>query len=214
MKSFQIASVSDPFAGDGEALYRALALLNRAEMMSLLPDESEQTATLDYDLSLAVAGKLADAGLATGSVATLRNGVANGWDESERGQLRASLGRLLDALDESPYPEGEWGPARELLDDEVLAALTGISTSSLRRYASGERRTPDAVAWRLHSIARILGALRSGYNAYGARRWFERPRTALGGRTPAQVIVTSTDESELEPVIALAEALQGAGSAT
>jgi hypothetical protein len=214
MQELQIESVLDPFAGDGGMLRQALALLTRAQMMSLLPAEAEHTRTLDYDLLVAFTRKLAHAGVATGTAVSVEHIVPRNWKNVvERDELKENLVILLDALNQSPYPAGEWGPARELLEDELLAALVGTSTSSVRRYASNERKTPDAVAWRLHAIARILSALRGAYNAYGIRRWFTRPRSALDGRTPAQVIIDGESESDLGPVIALAESLHDSGSA-
>jgi hypothetical protein len=105
----------------------------------------------------------------------------------------------------------EWACVRERLDDGQLARLLRISRSSLRRYAAGERETPEGVAWRLHSLARIVAALAGSYNDYGIRRWFERLRVELDGRSPAHVFVEAESEAdpELARVVDLAEALVG-----
>jgi hypothetical protein len=130
-------------------------------------------------------------------------------------ELIDALRATLDAVDASPHPAGEWAPARELLGDELLARLLRISASSLRRYAAGDRRTPDEVAWRLHLLARLLAALVGSYNDYGIRRWFERRRSALDGATPAELLerAEAEDDQRLERVLALAEQLTGAGAA-
>lgn len=94
---------------------------------------------------------------------------------------------ILSALEASPIPEAEWRPVSEILGDE-LARLLGISSSSLARYRSRERTTPDAVAARLHFIALIVSDLAGSYNEFGIRRWFRRERTALGGRAPADIL--------------------------
>ena len=74
---------------------------------------------------------------------------------------------------------------RNLLDDDdLLAALLGVSPISVRRYAKGERRCSDAVAARLHWLALLIDQLEGTYNAYGIRRWFQRPRAALDGQPP------------------------------
>lgn len=75
-----------------------------------------------------------------------------------------------------------------VLEADQLASLLGISASSLRRYLTGERDTPDEVAARLHHLALIVGDLAGAYNDVGIRRWFERKRTALGGRTPSSLL--------------------------
>jgi hypothetical protein len=123
---------------------------------------------------------------------------------------------MVEALDASPIPGGEWRPAREVLGDELLARLVGgISPSSLRRYAAGARETPDDVAWRLHVVARLLASLLGSYNDYGVRRWFERRRTALDGKAPAEVLQAADDEGDehLRRVLALADDLVGAAAA-
>jgi hypothetical protein len=131
-------------------------------------------------------------------------------------QLIHALRATLEAVDASPHPEGEWGPARELVGDELLARLLQISPSSLRRYAGGERTTPDDVAWRLHFVARLLAALIGSYNDYGIRRWFDRPRNALDGATPAELLEDAETEHDarLGRLLTLAEELTGSGAAT
>ena len=123
---------------------------------------------------------------------------------------------IRQALDRSPHPQGEWGHVRERLGDEHLAKLLEISQSSLRRYASGQRDTPDPVAWRLHVLTRLIASLSGSYNDYGVRRWFHRPRAQLGGQSPAEVFAaasTSGDDEPLEMLVELAEALTGPGLA-
>jgi hypothetical protein len=50
------------------------------------------------------------------------------------------------------------------------------------------RATPDDIAARLHFLALVVGDLAGAYNDIGIRRWFDRPRTTLGGRTPRQLL--------------------------
>ena len=70
----------------------------------------------------------------------------------------------------------------------MLARLVGVSVVSVRRYASGNRPTPDEVAARLHFLALVVGDLAGAYNDIGIRRWFDRVRTRLGNKTPAQLL--------------------------
>jgi uncharacterized protein (DUF2384 family) len=81
--------------------------------------------------------------------------------------------------------------------------------ASLRRYAVGSRPTPDIVAARLHVVARIVAELRGAYSEVGVRRWFERPRSALGGRSPDAVLRGEWDPDgrDAERVLDLARSL-------
>lgn len=98
-----------------------------------------------------------------------------------------------------------------LFDGEQLSRLVGVSIASLRRYAGGERATPDAVAARLHFLARVVAELRGAYSEVGVRRWFERKRTQLGGRAPAALLKGGWDPDAAGPqeVLALARSLSG-----
>jgi hypothetical protein len=91
-------------------------------------------------------------------------------------------------LDESPLPSTEWTRVLGVLDSDRVAPLVGISAASVARYTKGERRTPDEVAAPLHFLALVVGDLSGAYNEIGIRRWFDRARTALGGRSPSDLL--------------------------
>lgn len=93
----------------------------------------------------------------------------------------------VGGAEESPA-SFEWRALVTLFGHDRLATLTGTSPASVRRYAGGERETPHAVAGRLHFLASVVGDLAGAYNDFGIRRWFERPRTALDGRSPAALL--------------------------
>lgn len=146
--------------------------------------------------------------------ALLREGIcvsaASRWlaHDPAAGEARDQL--LVEAyerLEECPSPATEWQGVRELLDDEALASLLGISTPSLRRYARGERHCPDRVAARLHWLALVIDQLEGSYNAYGIRRWFQRPRAGLGGQTPQERLTGDWDPGDdaIRPIFALAQ---------
>lgn len=120
--------------------------------------------------------------------------------------------KILAALEESPLPQIEWEPIAKILGDDQLSDLLGISASSLVRYRSNERATPDRVAARLHLVTLIVTALLGSYNDLGVRLWFRRPRTALGGRTPTAMLRGdwSPDGPEAQDVRGLAHSLLGA----
>ena len=102
--------------------------------------------------------------------------------------LAGRLREILEQLEQSPLPDTEWHRVLKIVDRDRLAALLGVSPASVARYASQERRTPDDIAARLHFLALVIGDLAGAYNEIGIRRWFERTRTALDGRTPAKLL--------------------------
>ncbi len=214
MVRVRIESIEPELLESPEVMRWAYGLLGRSQTMGFCPEDAAQHSRLDAALLDELAACLQSAGVASEPAARLRADIA-----SPRGaHLSADdLRAVVEALDASPMPGGEWRPARELLGDELLARLVGgVSQSSLRRYAGGARETPDDIAWRLHVVARVLAALLGSYNAYGVRRWFERRRAALGGLAPVQVLETARDEDDelLLAAIALADDLVGAGPAT
>jgi uncharacterized protein (DUF2384 family) len=208
MTEIYIEAVEEPFLHSPRLTRLAFGLVARAQVMSCLPDGVHGVVHLDRPLLEGVRTCFRTAGIATMP--------AVGLPDTDDQELEHALDETLAAVDASPHPAGEWAPARDLLDDALLARILGISESSLRRYASGARETPDQIAWRLHVVARMLASLLGSYNAYGVRRWFERPRAMLEGRTPAQVIMSAEHEEDpaLGVVFELSDALVGAGSAT
>lgn len=125
-----------------------------------------------------------------------------------------ALRELAAALEESPFPEAEARELGRLFGWESLATMVDSSPASLRRYASAKRETPDDVAGRLHLVAKVVGGLKGAYNETGIRRWFERPRTQLGGRAPRDVLhgEWTPDQSDVVKIRSLADSLLGAGS--
>lgn len=130
-----------------------------------------------------LAGKVRSAGIAISPADVLRN-VANPSDDD----VAALLEMIVAALEASPAPKYEWKGLARIFPPDDLAGLLGISASSLKRYQSGDRDTPDVIAARLHFLALVVGDLAGSYNDVGIRRWFERKRTQLDGRSPAALL--------------------------
>lgn len=88
-----------------------------------------------------------------------------------------------------------------------MAGLLAISQVSLRRYAKGDRVCPDLIAARLHWLALVIEQLEGTYNAYGRRRWFQRPRTALEGQAPVDRLqgAWDPDDNAVQAILALAQ---------
>jgi hypothetical protein len=154
-----------------------LEVWRRAEAMGLVRARPADLSGLPAVRLLAEA--LGKAGLATSVTAALKTpGSVSAAKQLAMRRVR------IDALETSPLPTHEWtGAATTLLDDE-LASLLNVSSSSLARYRSGERDTPDVVAARLHFLTLLIADLSGSYNEVGIRRWFQRPRTPLGGSPP------------------------------
>jgi hypothetical protein len=133
-------------------------------------------------------------------------------DDATQQRVADGLNRLSEALEASATPSTEWPAMRGVFGDEMLVELLGVAPSSLRRYASGERATPDEVAARLHWLAMVVADLAGGYNDFGIRRWFERPRSQLDGRSPRQTLgaAWTPDDATAVHVRTLASVLSGA----
>jgi hypothetical protein len=115
-------------------------------------------------------------------------------------ELADLLRMIIAALEASPVPKYEWGGLARVFGPDDLAPLLTVSVSSLKRYQSGERTTPDAVAARLHFLALLVGDLAGSYNDIGIRRWFQRKRSLLEGRTPASLLKRDWDPDDEGPV--------------
>ena len=199
MSRLQIRSIKPPL-DDPETTDAAIDVLKSMEAMGLLPDDVDE---LTLEVIRAVATRAAEVGIAWSAVASLHR------PPSPPAHVAAALRELGLALEGSPMPVFEWPAMLDLFGAERLAELLGVSVASLRRYAKDERPTPDVVAARLHLLARIVAELRGAYSEVGVRRWFERPRTALRGRAPDDLLtgVWDPDGADAERVLALARAL-------
>ena len=156
----------------------------------------EPDAGVPGDLNSAryLANRVRKAGIAGAAAAALSNAEVPTPEE-----LAGLLQTMIAALEASPVPKFEWAGVTRVLDDEALASLLGVSISSLKRYQSGERDTPDPIAARLHLLALVVGDLAGTYNDIGIRRWFMRKRTRLDGRAPAQLLAGEWDPEDAGP---------------
>ncbi|RJK95928.1 hypothetical protein [Vallicoccus soli] len=179
MMEVRIESVSDALGADAADAQAAVRLVARSAVMGFLPKDSD-TRRLDAHLLEQVFRGLAEHGVSTALLATQVKTGADSW--------RYNLQRALEQSEHSPMPAGEWPSLLETLGEDLLNLLLGISTSSVRRYASGTRSTPQDVADRLHVLALIVADLSGAYNDYGIRRWFLRPRPQLDGQSPWEAL--------------------------
>lgn len=181
MSILQLESISPPL--DQPALGgAALRTLGRAEAMGLLRGEAPirrlDTGALERVLRRVI--RLSGIGRDVAAAISRPHPSAE--------QFERALHRVFDELEQSPVPKTEWHSVVDRLGPELVTKLVGISPASLRRYASGARATPDAVAERLHFLALVIADLAGSYNDFGIRRWFERPRPQLDMRSPAQLL--------------------------
>jgi uncharacterized protein (DUF2384 family) len=196
----QIRSVQAPL-DDPDTAEAAVDVLKAMEAMGLLADDIDE---LTLDVVRSVATRAAEAGVGAAAAASLRSTESRSPDRAA-----AALRELQRALEGSPLPAFEWPAMIELFGAERLAELVGVSIASLRRYAADQRPTPDVVAARLHLIARIVAELRGAYSEVGVRRWFERTRSLLGGRSPDSLLSGEWDPDggDAESVLSLARSL-------
>lgn len=198
----------------GAALGATLAaLLTRSVAMGVLAGKPVTRLDAAVVKRLATAlqrhGIGANAGLI---LAPLAVEPAQAIDDATQRRVADGLDRLSEALEASATPSTEWPSMRGVFGDEVLVELLGVGASSARRYASGERATPDEVAARLHWLAMVVADLAGAYNDFGIRRWFERPRSQLDGKSPRQTLgaAWTPDDDAAARVRALAGVLSGA----
>ncbi|MEE8526726.1 MAG: hypothetical protein V3T72_22540 [Thermoanaerobaculia bacterium] len=208
MATIRITSTENPF--ESQRLARlAAGLLATAEAMGLLGDMVIDR--LDLPTMRQIVDRIAAAGIGIEAQAALS--VPAG--QQEPGEIADLLKRIAIAIEESPAPAYEWRSLEALFGTDQLAALLGTSVASVRRYLTGSRVTPDLVAARLHFLATVVGDLAGAYNDFGIRRWFQRPRQLLDGRSPSELLGKNWDPDSppAKSVRALARSL-GASAAT
>lgn len=179
MPNLHIQSVRSPF-DEPKLASVAIGALSRADAMGLL---SQPVTCLDESAIQGLGTGMAEAGIGHTLLSELHRRPC-----SDPARLTSLLEKINEALEQSPAPAYEWRTLQRVLGVELLASLLRISESSARRYLSGSRSTPDAIAARLHFLAFVVGDLAGAYNDIGVRRWFERWRTRLDGNTPAEAL--------------------------
>jgi hypothetical protein len=167
---------------DPKVLRLVISILSLGEAMGILPPEGVEGESSFEKLKRA-ARLVGGAGIGKQIVPFI---VATG--DPNREELIANLKSLEKAMEESPVPDREWPVLETALGTETLARLLGVSAVSVRRYRSAERRAADRVVARLHFLALLLADLSGTYTEEGARLWFQRRRSLLGGRSPEQVL--------------------------
>jgi hypothetical protein len=199
-------SISEPIRS-GEDVLRLIEILSLLDAMGLLRIE-EPIGTIDGEVLRQAVAAAAEAGIGRDVLRRMSAGRLG-----SRG-LSSAIEQLRQALNDSPAPLHEVREQLSLFGPDGLAALAGSSPASLRRYASGLRTTPDRLAGRLHWLARVVAELRGAYNDAGVRRWFERRRTQLAGRAPAELLSGDWDPADEGPasILELARGLRGGGA--
>lgn len=182
-----------------------LGLLRVARAMGL--DSEPLPPRLDLALVRRIAAAAARVGIGRDAAMTLCT------DPLELSHVPELIGRLTDSLRASPLPQQELERLTQTLDVDTIARIVGASPVSLRRYAAGSREAPDDVAARIHWLALAVSDLLGAYNEIGVRRWFDRPRSVLDGRTPAQTLASGwdPDDPDVQAVRTLAAALTQPG---
>jgi hypothetical protein len=176
-----MTSDSDPMV-DAAVAQAAAAMVRTAHAVGLIEEVPDFTA-LTYPAVKRTVLRVREAGIGERATADLtRAGPEDATLVADR--LR-EIGALLE---ESPLPDTEWPRLLQVFERDQLAALLGISPASVFRYGRHERRTPDEIAARVHFLALVIGDLAGAYNEIGIRRWFERKRTPLNGRSPASLL--------------------------
>ncbi len=206
MEQIQIRSVSAPF--DRPALgVRSVRVLGLAEAMGLLKLSSPMS-HLDLDVLRSTLVNFLEAGIGIVPIAELaQNNSAE--------DLPRILDEIYESLEGSPNPDTEWLSISAVLGRELLLKLLDISNSSIERYIDQKRPTPDSIAVKLHTLARIIAHLSGAYNDIGIRRWFERPRSQLNGSSPADLLTGEWQDNPeiIESILGLAARINSSPAA-
>jgi hypothetical protein len=190
MTMLRLRSTEAPF-DDTRVAGAAARLAAVAETLGLWRAK-EPVNRLDTSLFEEVLGGVANAGVATFAPFDWHGYADKGGDS-----FAEWIDHVRDELADSPVPEHEIPVLDEMLGGDFLSRLIGVAPSSLRRYTAGQRVVPDPVAARAHVVALIVSDLAGSYNERGIRRWFERPRSQLGDRSPAEIL---SDDWDLDNV--------------
>ncbi len=86
-----------------------------------------------------------------------------------------------------------------ILQTELLARLAGKSPADLQKDLPGASK-------KINFLYEIVEHLRGSYNAEGIRRWFQRERRRLEGKSPLQYLGSewNPDEEKAKRVLELA----------
>lgn len=195
----------------GAVLAAAMRLVRHAAGVGLLAG-----APVGDVLDLTLVRRIARSAAAAGVGGEPALGLLSLPEDAGPEALTACIDRLDAALTGSPQPATALPELVAVYGDAFLGTLVGISPASLRRYVTGTRAVPDPVAARIHFLALVTADLAGTWNAYGLRRWWDRPRTVLGGRTPRAALGDrwDPDDPDARAVAALAATLVGPGAAT
>ena len=210
MTLLRIVSIDAPLDRPG-LLEAAMGLVRRALGVGLLADR-DPIERLDLALIQSIAREASTAGVGQDAAVALINRRPGGTSE----RLETLIVRLDGALADSPMPARELRELLRVYDYDGLAGLVGTSVPSLRRYGAGTRTVPDAIADRIHFVALVTSDLAGSYNEFGLRRWWERPRVVLGGRSPRAALGSgwTSDGDDAAAVAALAASLVGSDRAS
>jgi hypothetical protein len=105
---------------------------------------------------------------------------------------------------------------RDILGDDLTAALLGVPVNALQALPDRETLPDDADA-RLTALVPLIDDLRGSYTDDGVRRWWDRPRSALDGRSPLETWARAQGQPSDEGVAclrALTGWLRGSGGAS
>lgn len=210
MSMVRLSSATAPF--DTPTVRRAATrLVLVADGLGLLPEHG-LIERIDVELIRDIARSTLSEGVAQGAAFAILEGTGASTTEA---RWSALIEHLEDALAGSPMPRRELAGLLRTYGHESLGPLLGISPASLRRYAAGARAVPDTVAARLHFLALVTADLAGSYNEFGLRRWWERPRSALEGRSPRVALGDDWDPDgpTALAVAELAHSLAGPGAA-
>lgn len=100
----------------------------------------------------------------------------------------------------------------DVLGKKLCRKLLGLKQEKLTYYQNHPNKMSNRLKRRVDILSTIVRCLVGSYNFRGVRRWFKRPRTKLGGKTPGELFIAgrgNPNNQEVKKILSLAQGLAG-----
>ncbi|PZM83453.1 MAG: hypothetical protein DKT66_09880 [Candidatus Melainabacteria bacterium] len=103
-------------------------------------------------------------------------------------EMVSAIEEVLKDFSRTPFPSLEFQSAVDYLGLPLLANLLGCEEFKLNEVRTKKVEFPPELQEKLHFVILIIAALSGTYRSVGMREWFNRKRSKLGDRSPADIL--------------------------
>lgn len=103
-------------------------------------------------------------------------------------EMVVAIEEVLKDLTRTPFPDLEFQSAVNFLSLPLLATLLGCEEFRLNEIRTKRSQFPSELQEKLHFVILIISALSGTYRNAGIREWFNRKRSKLEDRSPADIL--------------------------